>query len=312
MKSALEVIGQANFDTITEWVRLLDSLANDAEALAADEPHCAADQTSYSDRWCALGDRWFSLLWASMTPAFIAQSARRARAELRPVEVRLQPPLTDEEKAEDTARAVAMAKTAAQIETPKTEKPELEDWGDYSERKRAEREAAVMAQQERILAAAAAAPVPLVEPDPDELPPAWQPEPIEQEPTWVTSIELAQALNASRASMSAWNGKGLFHGMTRTPATGEGKGQRFHLTQCRAAYEGRPSRLNRNRPKAPVPLPVVVEDLPPAVEPTPLATESPAGPGAADAAALLELAGGDEATLAALRALLTVSMPCEP
>ena len=294
MKSALEVIGQANFDTISEWVRLLDSLANDAEALAADEPHCAADQTSYNDKWCALGDRWFSLLWASMTPAFIAQSARRARAELRPVLVELQPPLTDEEKRADTARAVAMAKTAAQIETPETEKPEPEDWGDYSERKRAEREAAVMAQQERILAAAAAAPAP--EPDPDELPPAWQQEPIEQEPTWVTSIELAQALNASRASMSAWNGKGLFHGMTRTPATGEGKGQRFHLTQCRAAYEGRPSRLNRNRPKAPVPLPVVVEDLPPAVEPTPEA--------AADAAALLELAGGDAATLAALRELL--------
>jgi hypothetical protein len=181
-----------------------------------------------------------------------------------------------------------MAKTATQIETPETERPEPEDWGDYSERKRAEREAAVMAQQERILAAAAAAPVP--EPDPDELPAAWQPKPIEQEPTWVTSIELAQALNASRASMSAWNGKGLFHGMTRTPATGEGKGQRFHLAQCRAAYEGRDSRLNRNRPKAPAPMPVTIEPLPDYAN--------------ADAAALLELAGGDEATLAALRELL--------
>jgi len=223
--------------------------------------------------------------------------------------VELQPPLTDEEKAADTARAVAMAMPAVQIETPETEKPEPADWGEYQRRKEAEREAAVIAQQERILKFAPAvepAAVPLVdevtealaepEPDPDELPPAWQPEPIEQEPIWVTSTELAQAVNASRASMSDWNGKGLFHGMTRSPARGEGKGERFHLAQCRAAYETRPSRRNRNRPKAPVPLPVVVEDLPPAVEPTPEA--------AADAAALLDLACGDAATLAALRELL--------
>ena len=316
MKSALEIIGQANFDTISEWVRLLDSLASDAEALAADEPHCAADQTIYSDKWCALGDRWFSLLWASITPAFIAKSARRARAELRPVEVRLQPPLTDAEKAEDTKRAVAMNKPAAQTET---EKPEPANWGDYSERKRAEREAAVIEQQERILAAAAAAePEPAavpqvdeVEPDSDELPAAWQPEPIEPELVWVTSAELAEKLHTCRSNVAGWKCDGLFSGLTRSPVRGEGRGERFNLLACRAAYEARPSRRNRNRPEA-TPLPVVVEDLPPAVEPTPLATAAPTGPAAADAAALLELAGGDGATLAALRALLAVSTPCEP
>lgn len=326
MKSAVEVIGQANFDTISEWVRLLDSLASDAEALAADEPHCAADQTSYNDKWCALGDRWFSLLWASITPAFIAQSARRARAELRPVLVELQPLLTDEEKAADTARAVAMAQTAAQIETPETPetvKPQPEEWGNYSERKRAEREAAVIAQQERILAAATAAEVLLVEPD--ELPAAWMPdaepqqqpvealEPIEDEPAvvWVKCAQLAEELEISRASVSVWNGKGLFDGHTREPVRGEGRGEMFALEQCRMAYQARPGRHLSKR-KAPAPLPVVVEDLPPAVEPTQLATESATGPAAADALALLELAGGDGATLAALRALLLVSTPCEP
>jgi hypothetical protein len=313
MKSALQVIGEANYKQITEWVQLLDSLASDAEALAADEPHCAADQTSYSDKWCALGDRWFSLLWASMTPAFIAKSARRARDELRPVEVQLQDPLTDEQKRADTERAVAMNRPAPQIETPETEKPEPANWGDYSERKRAEREAAVIEQQERILAAAAAAePEPAaepqvdevielaVEPDPDELPAAWQPEPIEPELVWVRSDGLAAALNTSRSNVAGWNGKGLFAGLTRPPEAGEGKGQRFNLQRCRAAYEARPSRRNRNRPKPPAPMPVTIQEiepLPPAVEPS--APE-------ADAAALLELAGGDEATLAALRVLLLV------
>jgi hypothetical protein len=297
MKSALKVIGQANFDTISEWVRLLDSLANDAEALAADEPHCAADQTIYNDKWCALGDRWFSLLWASITPAFIAQSARRARAELRPVLVELQPPLTDEEKAADTARAVAMARTAPQPETPEKEKPEPEDWGDYSERKRAEREAAVIAQQERILAAA----VPLVdepEPDPDELPPAWQqePEPIAPEVVWLKSDELGAAIGVSQSEITHWQRRGLFDsdGLTRRPHPGEGRGRRFDLLRCREIYLARPSRRNPNRPKPPAPLPVVIEPSAPA--PTPEA--------AADAAALLELAGGDAGTLAALRELL--------
>ena len=313
MKSALEIIGQANFDTISEWVRLLDSLAIDAEALAADEPHCAADQTSYSDRWCALGDRWFSLLWASMTPAFIAKSARRARAELRPVEVQLQDPLTDEEKAEDTARAVAMARTQAQIETP--EKPEPANWGDYSERKRAEREAAVIEQQERILAAAAAAePEPAavpqvdeVEPDPDELPAAWQPEPIEPELVWVTSAELAEKLHTCRSNVAGWKCDGLFSGLTRSPVRGEGRGERFNLLACRAAYEARPSRRNRNRPKPPAPLPVTIQEiepLPPAVEPS---APEPTPEAAADAAALVELARGDAGTLAALRELLLVA-----
>ena len=293
MRSALQVIGQANFDTISEWVRLLDALANDAEALAADEPHCAADQTSYNDKWCALGDRWFSLLWASMTPAFIAKSARRARAELRPVEVRLQPPLTDAEKAEDTARAVAMAKTATQIETPEKAKPEPADWGDYSERKRAEREAAVMAQQERILAAVAA-PVPLVdEPAPDELPEAWQtePEPIAPEVVWLKSDELGAALGVSQSEITHWQRRGLFdsEGLTRRPHPGEGRGRRFDLVACREIYLARPRRR-----KPPAPLPVVIEPTAPA--PTPEA--------AADAAALLELAGGDAGTLAALRELL--------
>ena len=300
MNSALKIIGEANFDTITEWVKLLDSLAIDAEALAADEPHCAADQTSYSDRWCALGDRWFALLWASMTPAFIAKSARRARAELRPVEVQLQDPLTDEQKRADTDRAVAMNKPAAQTETPEKQKPEAERWAEYQQRKRAEREAAVIEQQERILAAAAAAEpepaaVPLVEPAPDELPAAWQPEPIEPAVVWLRSDGLAAALNVSRSNVAGWNGKGLFDGLSRKPLPGEGWGRRFDLERCRAAYEARPSRRNRNRP-APAPLPVTIEPLPPAVEPTPEA--------AADAAALLELAGGDEATLAALRELL--------
>ena len=55
-------------------------------------------------------------------------------------------------------------------------------------------------------------------------------------------------------------------------------------------------RLIKTKRPAPAPLPVTIE--PSAPEPTPEA--------AADAAALLELAGGDEATLAALRALLLV------
>ena len=311
MKSALQVIGEANFDTISEWVRLLDSLAIDAEALAADEPHCAADQTSYLDRWCALGDRWFSLLWASMTPAFIAKSARRARAELRPVEVQLQDPLTDEQKRADTARAVAMNRPAPQPETPAAT-----NWGNYSERKRAEREAAVIAQQERILAAAAAAePEPAavlepqvdeVEPDSDELPAAWQPEPIEPELVWVTSAELAEKLHTCRSNVAGWKCDGLFSGLTRSPVRGEGRGERFNLLACRAAYEARPSRRNRNRPKAPTPLPVTIQEIEPqapAVEPS---APEPTPEAAADAAALLELAGGDEATLAALRALLLV------
>ena len=309
MNSALKVIGEANFDKITEWVRLLDSLAKDAEALAADEPHCAADQTTYQDRWCALGDRWFSLLWASMTPVFIAKSARRARAELRPVEVELQPPLTDEEKAADTERAVAMARSAPQPETPEKEKPAATDWGEYQRRKEAERKAAVIAQQERILAAAAAAePEPAVEPEPedDELPPAWQTEPIEDKPevVWLRSDELGAALGVSQSEITLWQRRGLFDsdGLTRRPHPGEGRGRRFALDQCREAYLARPRKARGKQ--APMSVTIQeIESLPPAVEPS---APAPTPEAAADAAALLELAGGDEATLAALRELLLV------
>lgn len=153
-------------------------------------------------------------------------------------------------------------------------------------------------------------PEPAVEPEPedddDELPPAWQsepePVPIEDDPevVWLVAEELAAAMNVCRASVSKWNGKGLFAGLTRPPEAGEGKGQRFNLQRCRAAYEARPSRLNPTRP-ALTPLPVTIEPLPPAVEPS---APEPTTEAAADAAALLELAGGDEATLAALRELL--------
>jgi hypothetical protein len=240
MNSALKVIGEANFDKITEWVQLLDSLACDAEALAADEPHCAADQTTYQDRWCALGDRWFSLLWASMTPVFIAKSARRARAELRPMEVRLQPPLTDEEKRADTERAVAMARSAPQPETPEKEKPAATDWGEYQRRKEAERKAAVIAQQERILAAAAAAePEPAVEPEP--------------EVAWLRSDELGAALGVSQSEITLWQRRGLFDsdGLTRRPHPGKGRGRRFALDQCREAYLARPRKARGKQ--APMP-----------------------------------------------------------
>ena len=141
-----------------------------------------------------------------------------------------------------------------------------------------------------------------VEPDPDELPAAWQPEPIEPELVWVTSAELAEKLNTSRSNVAGWKCDGLFSGLTRSPARGEGRGERFNLLACRAAYEARPSRRNRQH-TAPAPLPVVLTDLPPAVEPS---APDPTPEAAADAAALLELAGGDEATLAALRGLRLV------
>ena len=145
-----------------------------------------------------------------------------------------------------------------------------------------------------------------VEPDPDELPAAWQPEPIEPELVWVTSAELAEKLNTSRSNVAGWKCDGLFSGLTRSPARGEGRGERFNLLACRAAYEARPSRRNRNRPRAPTPLPVTIQEiepLPPAVEPS---APDPTPEAAADAAALLELAGGDEATMAALRGLRLV------
>ena len=106
-----------------------------------------------------------------------------------------------------------------------------------------------------------------VEPDPDELPAAWQPEPIEPELVWVTSAELAEKLNTSRSNVAGWKCDGLFSGLTRSPARGEGRGERFNLLACRAAYEARPSRRNRQH-TAPAPLPVTIEPLPPAVEPS--------------------------------------------
>ncbi len=149
----------------------------------------------------------------------------------------------------------------------------------------------------------------LVEPapaeDPDELPEAWRPvpepqqRPIEDEPevVWLKSDELAAALGVSQATITLCQRQGLFdsEGLTRRPHPGEGRGRRFALDQCRETYLARPSRRNRKRPKAPTPLPVTIEPLPPAVEP---------GESEAVAAALLELAGGDDATLAALRELL--------
>ena len=131
---------------------------------------------------------------------------------------------------------------------------------------------------------------------PDELPEAWQiePEPIEPAVVWLRSDDLAAALGVSRTTALVMARKGLFDGLSRKPRPGEGWGRRFDLEQCRAAYEARPG-PRRSKAPAPAPLPVTIEPLPPAVEPS--APE-------ADAAALLELAGGDEATLAALRELL--------
>ena len=136
--------------------------------------------------------------------------------------------------------------------------------------------------------------------DPDELPEAWRSaepvEPIEPAVVWLRSDDLSAALGVSRTTALVMARKGLFDGLSRKPRPGEGWGRRFDLEQCRAAYEARPG-PRRSKAPAPAPLPVTIEPLPPAVEPS--APE-------ADAAALLELAGGDEATLAALRALLLV------
>ena len=147
-------------------------------------------------------------------------------------------------------------------------------------------------------------PEPAVEPEPedDELPPAWQtePPPIELEPVWLRSDDLAAELGISRTTALVMARKGLFDGLSRKPHPGEGKGRRFSLEACREVYQRNPV---RSRTKPPAPLPVVVEDLPPAVEPSaPAPTPEPA----ADAAALLELVGGDAGTLAALRELLLV------
>ena len=138
--------------------------------------------------------------------------------------------------------------------------------------------------------------------DDDELPPAWQaePEPIESAVVWLRSDDLAAALGVSRTTVLVLNRRGLFDGLSRKPRPGEGWGRRFDLEQCRAAYEARPSRRNRQH-TAPAPLPVVLTDLPPAVEPS---APEPTPAAAADAQALLELAGGDAGTLAALRELL--------
>ena len=149
----------------------------------------------------------------------------------------------------------------------------------------------------------------LVEPEPepedDELPEAWQtqPEPIEPAVVWLRSDDLAAALGVSRTTVLVMARKGLFDGLSRKPRPGEGWGRRFDLEQCRAAYEARPSRRNRQH-TAPAPLPVVLTDLPPAVEPS---APEPTPAAAADAQALLELAGGDAGTLAALRELLLVA-----
>jgi hypothetical protein len=139
----------------------------------------------------------------------------------------------------------------------------------------------------------------------DELPEAWQiePEPIEPAVVWLRSDDLAAALGVSQTTVLVWNRRGLFDGLSRKPRPGEGWGRRFDLEQCRAAYEARPG-PRRSKATAPAPLPVVLTDLPPAVEPS---APEPTPEAAADAAALLELAGGDEATLAALRALLLVA-----
>jgi hypothetical protein len=159
--------------------------------------------------------------------------------------------------------------------------------------------------------------------DPDELPEAWRsddfvqtcqeqdrtfpagfepPEPIEPAVVWLRSDDLAAALGVSRTTALVMARKGLFDGLSRKPRPGEGWGRRFDLEQCRAAYEARPG-PRRSKAPAPAPLPVTIEPLPPAVEPS---APEPTPEAAADAAALLELAGGDEATLAALRALLLV------
>ena len=146
----------------------------------------------------------------------------------------------------------------------------------------------------------------LVEPEPepedDELPEAWQiePEPIEPAVVWLRSDDLAAALNVSRTTALVMARKGLFDGLSRKPRPGEGWGRRFDLEQCRAAYEARPG-PRRSKAPAPAPLPVTIEPLPPAVEPS---APEPTPAAAADAQALLELAGGDAGTLAALRELL--------
>jgi hypothetical protein len=132
-----------------------------------------------------------------------------------------------------------------------------------------------------------------IAPDTDELPEAWQtePEPIAPEVVWLKSDDLGAELGISRTTVLVLNRKGVFDGLSRKPHPGEGWGRRFDLEACREVFQRNPVKGKR---KPPAPLPVVIEPSAPA--PTPEA--------AADAAALLELAGGDAGTLAALRALL--------
>ena len=231
---------------------------------------------------------------------------------------------TPDEAAAADRRAEYAAKVAAEREA--------------AEQAEAEQRAKVLA-----IAAAAPVPTPEPTPEPEwmEEPPEPTPEPtpepaavpqeLPQEPAddgrvWMPATELAEVLGISRPTVDKWRNEGLFDGCWRLPP-GRRRGMEFDLEGCRAAIEAHRSkppkppkrtpeeererrrlyqaqRRAQLRQQQPAPLPVVIEPdeaQAPAVE-----ASAPAEPmaGAEDAKALLELAGGDPATLAALRVLL--------
>ena len=167
------------------------------------------------------------------------------------------------------------------------------------------------------------APTPEPEPEPQELPD----EPADDGRVWMPATELAEVLGISRPAVDKWRKEGLFDGFWRLPP-GRRRGMEFDLEGCRAAIEAHRSKAPKPPKRTPeeererrrvyqaqrraqlrqqqqaAPLPVTIEPdeaQVPAVE-----ASAPAEPmaGAEDAKALLELAGGDPATLAALRVLL--------
>lgn len=259
MNSTIERITSAELDHVIQWSRLLEVLARDADALV--EPVPGADQQAYRTRWNGIADRWFSLLWPSVTPAFIAESARRARGEMRPVPLLLGQELTDEEK----LAALDALPQAAPAPEPAPEPEPL--------------------TVENVSPASEADPAPLARAD-------------DPEPVWLTSDQLSAELGISRS---------LVHKLARTGVLGmdlrqkRGKAWWFEKDKAIAAFHGRV--MTRKPCVRPAPAPAAGPD------PTPAEPAGPADPpadpaAAADAAALLELAGGDPATLAALRALL--------
>ena len=166
-------------------------------------------------------------------------------------------------------------------------------------------------------------------------------EPADDGRTWMPATELAQVLGISRAAVDKYRRHGLMDGLWRLPP-GRRRGLEFDLEGCRAVAVARMTkppkppkpakppkppkrtpeeererrrlyqaqrRAQLRQQQQPAPLPVTIEPdeaQVPAVEASaPAEPEGQVYPGQLeDAKALLELAGGDPATLAALKALL--------